>query len=436
MSKLKQKLNLYGLTMIAVGSCIGAGIFATPNSVVQAVPHHGWAILAWVLGGVLALTGALTFAELGGMFPKSGGVYVFLKEAYGDAVGFVYGWAIMLVINTGALAALGLIFANYMTQFLPGMGEQEQVYLAVILIVGLTAANAVGVNTSQWLSNIFTGLKLLALAGIIVLGFLYYEPSSAATALNFNVSETTDNLWSAMLVALIGVLFSIGGWHHASFLAGESMDAQRTVPRAMILGTVIVTVFYILVNLAYMMLLPIPIMQESTAVASDALSTITPMGGKIAAIIIATSIFGTVSIYTMSAPRIYFAMAEDGIFFKQLAYVHPKFKTPINAMAIQAVWAIVLLLFWQTFNDLIAYVTFLDIAFMGLAGFSVILFRRTKKQVERPYRVLAYPLVPLIFVGISAAFVLNTLIEKPSQAVAGLLLCGTGLMVYFWIKKR
>lgn len=434
MPQLKKKLTLYGLTMIAIGSCIGAGIFATPNGVVQAVPHQGWALLTWVLGGLVALTGALTFAELGGMFPKAGGVYVFLKEAYGDAVGFLYGWVTLLVINTGALAALGLIFASYMNQFIPGMGENGELLLAILVIGGLTALNALGIDTSQLFANLFSGLKLLALAGIVVVGLIFYQETETSLQLGL-MENRPDNLLSAMLTGLIGVLFSIGGWHHASYLAGEAVNAQKTVPRAMIFGTLVVTVIYLLANLAYMMLLPLPTLQQSAAVASDSLMAVTPLGGKIAAIIIAISIFGSIGIYTMSAPRIYFAMAKDGIFFKQLAHLHPKYQTPVNAMIVQAVWAILLLVLWQTFHNLISYVTFMDIGFMALAGFSVILFRRNRKGVERPYKVPGYPIVPLIFIGISAAFVINTLFEQPTQALAGLVLCGTGLGVYYWFTR-
>ncbi|MCP3933462.1 MAG: amino acid permease [Bacteroidetes bacterium] len=434
MPKLDKKLTLYGLTMIAIGSCIGSGIFATPNGVVQEVPHHGYALLVWVLGGLIALTGALTFAELGGMFPKAGGVYVFLKEAYGGLVGFLYGWVTLLVVSTGALAALSVIFADYMKFFIPNMTETGRTLLAICTIVGLTGINIIGVQVSQWLSNIFTGLKLLALAGIIVVGFIYYQPQEVEVQLSLT-QNVPDNLGGAMLAALIGVLFSVGGWHHASYVAGEAIDAPRTVPRAMVFGALIVTVTYVLANLAYMFLLPLPQMADSTAVAGDALAAITPAGGKIAAVIIAVSIFGTIAIYTMSSPRIYFAMARDGIFFKQLAFVHPRFHTPVNAMVIQAVWAVVLLLFWGTFINLITYVTFTDIVFMTLAGMGIFIFRKKRPDTHRPYKTIAYPIVPLIFILISSAFIVNTLIERPQQAWAGLGFVAVGIFVFQGFKR-
>ncbi len=434
MTKLKKKLTLFGLTMIAVGSCIGSGIFVTPYEVVQAVPHHAYVLIIWVLGGVIALTGALTFAELGGMFPKAGGVYVFIKEAYGDHWGFLYGWVILLVINTGALAALGMALAEYFTFFVP-LSASGKVIFAICVVLGLTLINGIGVNLSQALASIFTSLKLLAMLAIVVVGFIFYEPQSVS--LQFNLTENIPNgLLGALLIGLIGVLWSFGGWHHASYLAGETINAQKNVPRAMVLGALIVTLMYVLINLAYMLLLPLNEIAGTARVAGDAVASVIPSGGKLVAVAIAISIFGTISIYTMSAPRIYFAMAEDGIFFKQLANVHPRFRTPLNAMLIQAFWAIALLIFWGTFSNLITYVTFMDIAFMALAGASVFVFRVKNPEQFRPYKVWGYPIIPAIFVCISTAFVINTLIQRPVQAIAGLVFTAIGLLFFYWFKKR
>jgi APA family basic amino acid/polyamine antiporter len=433
MPDLSRKLSLYGLTMIAIGSCIGSGIFVTPYTVVQAVPHPAYVLLIWAIGGLIALTGALTFAELGGLFPKAGGVYVFLKESYGELAGFLYGWVILLVINTGALAALGIALGEYLSYFYP-FGYWGKIIVAIITVVLLTGINLVGVGASQWLANIFTGLKLLAIIGIIVCGIVFYEPSAVNLDLSL-VKDQPDNLASGMLLALIGVLWSFGGWHHATYLAGEARNPRRTVPLAMIIGTLVVTSTYVLVNLAYMLLLPLEDIANTSRVAGEAVGQVISSGGRIVAIAIAISIFGTIAIYTMSAPRIYFAMAKDGIFFKGLAKVHPRFKTPVNAMLLQAGWAIVLLLFWGTFADLITYVTFMDIAFMALAGASVFVFRVRIKDQERPYRTLGYPIIPGIFVLISTAFVVSTLIQRKEQALAGLLLLGVGVLVYYYFKK-
>ena len=433
MPKLDRKLTLYGLTMIAVGSCIGSGIFVTPAKIAQEVPHASLILIVWALGGIIALTGALTFAELGGMFPKAGGVYVFLKEAYGGLIAFLYGWVTLLVITSGALAALGLAFAEYMTFFID-LGANGKVILAMLTIILLTAINIFGVDVSQLFANVFTGLKLGAMLAIVIAGFAFYNADKVP--LSFSLSENMpDNLTSAILAALIGVLWSFGGWHHASYLAGETINPKRNVPRAMIYGALIVTGIYMLINLAYMMLLPISTIAGTERVAGDAVATMISSGGKLVAIMIAVSIFGTISIYTMSAPRIYFAMARDGVFFKGLAKIHPKYKTPANAMMLQSGWAICLLFFWGTFHNLITYVTFMDIVFMTMAATSIFIFRSKRKEAERPYKTFAYPIVPIIFILISSAFVVNTLIEKPKQALAGLGLLALGILVYYLFKQ-
>ena len=433
MNQLNRKLSLFGLTMIAVGSCIGSGIFITPAKIAEAIPSHSLILMVWALGGVIALTGALSFAELGSMFPKAGGVYVYLREAYGDLVGFLYGWIILLVVNTGALAALGMAFAEYLQFFFP-LTQEGKITVAIATIQVLTIINIFGVDISQIFAQVFTSLKLLAIGGIIILAFVFFDPGQVN--LDFSLSNSPDSLVSAMLLALIGVLWSMGGWHHASYLSGEALEPRRTVPRAMVMGVLIVTITYILVNLSYMLLLPLDQIAGTERVAGDALATIIPYGGKVIAVIIALSIFGTIGIYSMTAPRIYFAMARDKVFFPQLAYIHPTYKTPVAAMLIQSIWAIFLLLFWGTFHDLITYVTFMDIVFMTLAGVSLFIFRFTKKSMERPVKVPLYPIIPLIFIIISTAFVGSTLLERPEQAWYGLGILALGIPFYYFFKKQ
>ncbi len=432
---LRKTLTLYGLTMIAVGACIGSGIFVAPSQIVQAVPNASLVLLAWLLGGVLALTGALTFSELGGMFPRSGGVYAYLREAYGDFAAFLYGWIILLVVNSGALAGLCAAFAEYLKVFFPQLDEQAKVAVAVATVLGLTTFNLLGVHVSQALANVLTGLKLLAIGGIIIAGFLW--GSAERVGLTFSLGEGVPEAWpTALLTALIGVVFSVGGWHHASYVAGEAADAPRTVPRAMLLGVFIVMATYLLVNVAYMLLLPLEDIARTPRVAGEALGRIVPWGGQAVAAAIALSIFGTVSIYTMSAPRIYFAMAADGIFFRSLAAVHARWRTPVLAMLVQAFWAIGVVFFQGLFDRIITFVTFMDTFFMGLAGAAVFVFRRTRPQAVRPVRAWGYPVVPAIFVLISFAFGLNTLLERPEQALPGLGLLAVGAGVFLFFKKR
>jgi len=290
------------------------------------------------------------------------------------------------------------------------------------------------VEKSQRLISIFTTLKILAILGIVLI---------AAFASNFTAADfqpalgenKPDNLLGALLLALIGVLWSFGGWHHASYLAGETRNAKRVVPRAMILGTIIVTLIYLAVNWAYMNMLPIGQIANSKALASDALSAL-PYGGEIVAGIICVSIFGTISIYTMSAPRIYQVMAEDKIFFEGMARIHPKYGTPANAMIFQALWATLLLVAWGTFHDLITYVTIADFAFMLLAGMSIFVFRKRTPLKSDEYRTPLYPIIPIVFGLVTAAFVLNPLIAKPLQSSTALVVLLIGLPVYLYFKKK
>jgi APA family basic amino acid/polyamine antiporter len=434
MPQLQRRLTLFGLTLIAVGSCIGAGIFITPFEIARAVPHGGYILIAWALGGLIALTGALTFAELGGMFPKAGGVYIFLREAYGPLAGFLYGWATLLIINTGSLAALGIVFSEYLTFFVP-LTQAGKVLVAAAVILGLTLWNIRGVATSQRLSSIFTGLKLLAILGIVLVAFMFYGPERGTQTFSL-AKAVPPNLPTALLTALIGVLWAFGGWHHASYLAGEAIHPQRTVPRAMFLGAVIVTVTYLLVNLSYLLLLTPEQVAASPRVAGDAVASVVAGGGRWVAGAIGISVFGTMVIYTMSAPRIYFAMARDGVFFSQMATLHSRFRTPAVAMLIQAFWAILLLLFWGTVQRLFTYVTLVDIAFMAMAGAAVFLFRRRQPDLERPYRTWGYPVVPAVFVTVSAAFVINTVLFRPVEALAGAVVLLIGVVLYFVIRKR
>lgn len=433
---LKKRLTLFGLTSIAVGACIGSGIFVTPGQIATAVGNEWLVLLVWVLGGGIALCGALTFSELGGLFPQSGGVYVYLREAYGELTGFLYGWVILLVINTGALAGLCVAFAEYMSVFFPAMSHGGKVAFAAATMVFLTLVNMRGVQISQGLANVFMLLKLGAIAGIIAVGVLHYDPAHGPATWSLS-SHLPDNIPSALLAGLIGVFFSVGGWHHATYVAGEAANADRVVPRAMLLGVLIVTSVYLLVNLAYMLLLPLDEIAATNRVAAEALERVWTGAGQVVTIAIALSIFGTISIYTMSAPRIYYAMARDGIFFERLARVHDRWRTPLFAMAIQAVWALAVLVFFSgLFEHIITFVTFMDIAFMGLAGASIFVFRKKAADARRPVRAWGYPAVPLLFVVLSFLFAINTLLEKPAQALPGLFLLALGVVVFLWFKRR
>ncbi len=433
MTELKKELSLYGLTMVAIGSCIGSGIFLTPSQIAGYLPAPLLILLVWAIGGVITLTGALTFAELGSMFPEAGGVYVYLKEAYGPLFGFLYGWVYLVVITSGANAALSIACAYYLAFIFP-MSQTGITTTAIAALILVTIINIFRVKAAEIFANVFTGLKLLGISAVIVIGIVFGR--AEVNLFSTGSEPRTGGLFAAFGLALIGVLWSYGGWQHASFVAGEARDARRTIPRAMVIGAVVVSVVYLLTNLAYLFLLPVGEIAASQSIAADAVSTIIPFGGVLIALMIAISTFGTLGIYTLSAPRIYYAMAKDGLFFKKLAYVHPKFRTPVNAILVQSAWAVVLLLFWGTFEDLITYVVFTDWVFFGLTAVGIFIFRRKRKDMPRPYRTIGYPVVPLIFITITFLFVVNALIAKPLHAWAGLILMAASLPIYFYFKRR
>jgi APA family basic amino acid/polyamine antiporter len=430
---LRRSLTRFDLTMIAIGSSIGSGIFLTPALVAHQLPSI-WLIAAvWIVGGLMAMAGALTFAELGGMMPGAGGVYVYLSEAYGPLFGFLYGWAYFLVVNTGGVAALSLAFATYLGYFIP-LDQSGLIVTSVAGLLFLTLINVLGVKVGGIFADLFTMLKIGGILVLIVVGIFWghVTPGEGATGVPMDSS-----IWNSLAIAMVGVLWSYGGWQHASYAAGEAKDPRKTVPFAMVVGSVVVTLLYLAVNVAYAKSMSIPAMGGSQRLASDAMESLAgPSGGKIIALAIFISTFGTAGIYTLTAPRIYFAMANDGIFFKKIASVHPRFGTPAAAIVAQTGVALVLIFFWGTFEHLISYVVFTDWIFFTLAGASVFLFRRRRPDAERPYRTWGYPLTPAFFVAVSAWFVLNTVITKPAEAAAGLVFLAAGVPAYLWWKKK
>jgi APA family basic amino acid/polyamine antiporter len=433
MPSLKRSLSLFDVSMVAIGSSIGSGIFLTPQLIAHQVSSPLWILGLWLLGGIMALCGALTYAELGAMLPRAGGVYGFLTEAYGGLAGFLYGWAYFLVVNTGALGALAIAFSTYFGYFVP-LTQTGQLIVAITGIILVTIINVLGVKAGGVFSDIFTVLKLAGIAILIGAGFML--GTSATTNFATPFTETGGGFMGALTIAFVSVLWSYGGWHHATFIAAEAKDPQRTVPRALILGASAVALVYVATNVAYMFLLSPSQIGNSPRVAADALSAVMgPIGGTIISLTIFISTFGTTGIYTLTAPRIYYAMAKDGVFFKRIAEVHPRYHTPMFAILSQTVWAIVLLLFWGTYEKLISYVVFTDWIFFALAAFGIFILRKRQPKAERPYRTLGYPVTPIIFIAISVWFVLNTLIERPSESWAGLGFLALGVPVYYFWKR-
>lgn len=423
----KREIGLYGLTMIAIGSSIGSGIFRTPSEIAGYLPSEGLMLIVWALGGIIALCGALTFAKISGQFPHVGGFYVFLKEAYGKLPAFLFGWSMLLVINTGALAALSLVFTSYLGSFFP-LSDNAQLVIAVATIVVLTVMNILGVKFGNIFASIFTSAKLLGILLVVFLG-LFFGTNHDVNFFNTAYQPVQANLplISAFGLALIGVTFSFGGYQHATFVAAEVKDAERVVPKALVIGILIVCLAYLTINVAYLRFLPIEQIVASKSVASDAINTIWSFGGKFVSFLIIVSVVGTIGIFILTAPRIYFAMADDGLFFKKFAELHPTYGTPVWAIVFQSAWTIVLLVFWKTFSNLITYVVFVDEIFFFLTAVSFFILIKPKK--------LSGIILALIFIAMTGFIIVNTLYEKPEQAIAGLIFLGIGC-VFFVIFRR
>ncbi len=434
MTELRRSLTLFDMTMIAIGGTIGSGIFLTPSLVARALPSP-WLILSvWAVGGLMAMAGALTFAELAALMPRAGGQYVYLTEAYGGLVGFLFGWAYFLVVNAGGLGALSVAFATYFGYFVP-LGAAGTKMVAVAGLLMLTTINVVGVRAGAVFSDVFTVLKIAGIAALVAVGFAF--GSSHTTNFALSASSVPTGFGAGLATAMVGVLWSTGGWQHATYASAEVKNPRRTLPLAMVVGTATVTLVYLLVNVAYMFLLTPQQIADSPRVAADAVSRVFgSAGGSAISLAIFVSTFGVVGIYTLTAPRIYFAMASDGLFFRRIAEVHPRFRTPAVAIIAQSLWAAVLILFWGTFENLISYVVFTDWIFFGLAAAAVFVFRRRAPTAERLARVPLYPLTPLFFVAMSAWFVAVTLVQRPAQAWAGLAFLALGVPVYFYWKAR
>jgi len=434
MSQLKQNLTLFDMTMIAIGSVIGSGIFLTPSLIAKSLPSPMWILFVWVLGGVMALTGALTYAELSSMMPQAGGIYVFLSKTYGGLFGFLYGWVYFLVVNTGAIAALSIAFATYFGYFVP-LTPAGIKTVAIVGIIFLTVVNVRGAKAGAIFSDLFTVLKIIGIVGLIVIGLGL--GSSHTTNFSVPLGELPTGLAGALAVAMVGVIWSCGGWQHATFTAGEAKNPKRNVPLAMIIGAITITIIYVLTNIAYLFLLSSSEIAGSSRVAADAVeSVLGPTGGSMIALAIFISTFGTAGIYTLTAPRIYFAMAKDKVFFRKIAEIHPQYLTPAFAIIFQSLWAILLILFWGTFENLISYVVFTDAIFFALAAVGVFVLRKKMPNAERPYRTFGYPITPIIFIAIEVWFVLTIVSEKPLQSLVGLGFLLLGVPVYYFWKRK
>ncbi|HJR52493.1 MAG TPA: amino acid permease [Gemmatimonadota bacterium] len=446
----KRALGPFDATMVVVGGIIGAGIFINPYIVAQRLPSSGWVLAAWVAGGAIALVGALAYAELGSLFPKAGGQYVYLRDAYHPLVGFLYGWALLLLIECGAIAAVAITFAEYALR-LVGRDDASALPLAIAAIVAVSAINYLGVKPGSRVLNVFVVLKVAALAILIGAGFLLApagpEAGSGTVAVSGGVDAAAgaaaDGATAALPIlfgaALIPILFSYGGWQNANYIAEEIADPRRNLPRSLLAGTLLVAAVYILVNVVYLRALGLEGLAATRTPASDAAGRLLgPAGDRFVAAAIAISTFGFLDLAVLAPTRVYYAMAADGLFFRGVARLHPRFRTPSLAIVLQAAWAIALAL-TGTYAALVDTVVFADWIFFGLTVASVLVFRRRVPLASRPpggFRAPLYPLLPILFAIVSAGVVASVVASNPVRSAVGAALLLAGVPAFLYWRRR
>lgn len=427
---------------------LGSGVFITTGDIARALPHTGLILVVWIVGGLLTIAGGLTYAELGGMFPRAGGQYHFLKEAYGPFMGFLFGWAALLVILTGGIATLAVGFGEYLGYFLPFFSTQNVLFTVALgptswaptggqlagalTIALLTAINYVGVKEGTKFQNIVTLAKVGSLLGLAGIGLLL--PARVASGLTAPLPDR--GLWAAFGVAMVAAIWSYDGWYGATNMAGEMKRPERDLPIAILAGTAAITALYALVNLVYIRTLSLDEMAATSRIGETTATTLFgPLGGSVLTAAVLVSIFGCISSTILYAARVYLPMSADGSFFPALARIHPKYRTPAACLVVQGVWAIVLT-FSGRYDQLYTYVVFALVIFHTLTGIAIFVFRWRRPDTPRPYRAWGYPWVPALFILSSAAMVVNTLVERPKESLIGTGLLVLGVPVYWYWRSR
>jgi len=471
-SGLIPTLGLFTTVAMISGSVIGSGIFRKPSLMASQLGSPELLILVWVGAGILTLFGALTNAEIASMISATGGQYIFFQKIYGSFTAYLYGWAVFAVIQTGSIASIAYVFSDYsqyfwtLPRFAPEMEKAFVIYipfigaifplenigvklLTVTVICLLTGVNYLGVRFGGIVQGTFTTLKLLAMASLVAIAFSYsggsasHFMSSSATATA--TSTSTIGLMFLVVTALAGAFWTYDGWNSITYIAGEIKDPNRTIPRALFIAMMIVITVYVSINLAYLYVLPVPAMAQSTLVAADVAKTVLgAAGGTFIAIAVMLSTFGTTNGTILASARVYYAMAHDQMFFKSSGVIHPKFHTPGNALIVQAFWSSMLVLSgtFDTLTDMLIFVTWI---FYAMGAYGVFVLRRTMPDTPRPYKVFGYPFVPAIFVLFASCYVVITLYNDVTaymagktpiiNSVFGLFLVATGLPFYYLFRR-
>ena len=469
----KRDLGLFDSTMIVIGSMIGSGIFIVSTDISRTIGGGGWVLLVWALTGIFTLIAALSYGELAGMMPKAGGQYVYLREAYNPFIAFLYGWTLFSVIQTGTIAAVAVAFAKYTGIFIPFVSEKNIVLslgsfhisgaqiLAILSIWILTAINLRGVREGKIIQNVFTFSKTAALIILIALGLFFAGDSSTWThnlstfwdAQQILLDGTTIDLEGAMLIAMfgtamVGSIFSSDAWNNITFTAGEVREPSRNIPLSLAIGTGIVTLLYILANIAYMHVLPVIGFPEGTDVmargmqfavsdrvgAAAAEIIFGASGAAIMAALIMVSTFGCNNGIILSGARAYFAMAKDGLFFSKAGDLNEN-GVPGKALVIQAIWSSLLCLS-GTYGALLDYVVTAVLIFYILTIFGIFRLRTMKPNADRPYKAFGYPILPALYIAFAAAIILDLLLFKPGTTIPGVLLVLTGIPLYAFMKRK
>ncbi|MCP3097357.1 amino acid permease [Myxococcus sp. K15C18031901] len=431
-----RRVGLFSGVMLVIGGIIGSGIFLNPAIVAQRVGTPGLTLGVWALGGGVALIGAFVYGELGQRIPKAGGSYVYLRDAFGPLPAFLNAWGLMWVIATGAIAAVAVTFAHY-TLALTGLGAGFRLPLAVGAIVLLTGINWVGVRPGALTQNVFTVLKLLALAVLVGAGLLLADPLAARSLPT--TPAAPGSIVLAVGAALVPVLFSYGGWQQTNFVAEELVAPERNLPRALLLGVIGVVTVYLLANVTYLRTLGPAGLAASSAPAADALGQLLgPVGRSFITAGVALSTFGFLNLVILVSPRVYHAMAADGLFFPRLARLHPRFHTPTAALSFQAAWAI-LLTCTGTYGELLDAVVFADWLVFGSTAATLFVYRARERRGLVPrvgYRVPGHPFTTLLFIAAAGYVVVGAVVSNPMNALRGAVLMATGVPVYLFWRRR
>jgi APA family basic amino acid/polyamine antiporter len=478
-TEFKRAIHLYDATMLVIGSMIGSGIFIVSADIAREVGSGGWLLLVWIVTGFMTVTGALAYGELAGMMPHAGGQYVYLREAYNPLVGFLYGWTLFLVIQTGTIAAVGVAFAKFTAVLFPGLGDSTVIFQAGFIkitaqrLVGigsillLSYFNSRGIQGGKILQDVFTTAKSGALLALIAIGLIaglslpffrtnlgYFWDASRVSITGGGVMvEQLEGvaLLGAFGVAMVGSLFSSDAWNNVTFTAGETVNPKRNIPLSLVLGTGVVTILYVLANVSYLSVLPVagdPTAVDSASrgiqfapgdrVATAAMSVILgPAAAIIMAVLIMVSTFGCNNGLILSGARVYYAMAKDRLFFRRVGELNNR-AVPGGALLLQAVWASLLCLS-GTYSDLLDYVIFAVLVFYILTVLGIFSLRRKRPDAERPYRAFGYPVLPLLYVIIAAAVAIDLLVLKPAYTWPGMIIVLLGIPAYFlwrWLSSR